>query len=198
MRGRLAVAFLPNYSVSLAEALMPACELSEQISTAGTEASGTGNMKAALNGALTIGTLDGANVEILDEVGASNLFIFGHTSAEVAALNEKGYHPGPWIELSPRLQQVLDTFATGPLALAYPDLFEPVLHGLRNHDRYQHCADFEAYCEAQQRAGETYRQPAVWNAMSIRTVAGMGRFSSDRTVREYATEIWGVTPPVPA
>jgi starch phosphorylase len=194
VRGRLAVAFLPNYSVSLAEALMPACELSEQISTAGTEASGTGNMKAALNGALTIGTLDGANVEILDEVGAANIFIFGHTSAEVAALNEQGYHPGPWIERSPRLQQVLNTFATGPLGLAYPGLFEPILEGLRNHDRYQHCADFEAYCEAQQRAGDTYRQPAVWNAMSIRNVAGMGRFSSDRTVREYAAEIWGVTP----
>jgi starch phosphorylase len=192
VRGRLAVAFLPNYSVSVAEALMPACELSEQISTAGTEASGTGNMKAALNGALTIGTLDGANVEIAEEVGAANLFIFGHTSAEVAALRESGYHPGSWIERSPRLQQVLNTLATGPLALAYPGLFEPILQNLRNDDRYLHCADFDAYCQAQQRAGETHRQPAQWHAMSIRNVAGMGRFSSDRTVREYATEIWGV------
>jgi starch phosphorylase len=192
MRGRLAVAFLPNYSVSVAEALMPACELSEQISTAGTEASGTGNMKAALNGALTIGTLDGANVEIAEEVGAANLFIFGHTSAEVSALRESGYHPGSWIERSPLLQQVLNTVAAGPLALTYPGLFEPILQGLRDHDRYLHCADFDAYCQAHQRAGETYRQPAAWNAMSIRNVAGMGRFSSDRTVREYATEIWGV------
>ncbi len=192
MRGRLAVAFLPNYSVSLAEALMPACELSEQISTAGTEASGTGNMKAALNGALTIGTLDGANVEIAEEVGAANLFIFGHTRAEVAAMRESGYHPGSWIERSPLLRQVLNTFATGPLALAYPGLFEPILQSLQDQDRYLHCADFEAYCQAQQKAGETYRQPAAWNAMSIRNVAGMGRFSSDRTVREYANEIWGV------
>ena len=194
MRGRLAVAFLPNYSVSLAEVLMPACELSEQISTAGTEASGTGNMKAALNGALTIGTLDGANVEIAEEVGAANLFIFGHTSAEVAALRESGYHPGSWIERSPLLQQVLNAFATGPLALAYPGLFEPIVRGLLDQDRYLHCADFDAYCQAHQRAGETYRQPAAWNAMSIRNVAGMGRFSSDRTVREYATEIWNVEP----
>ena len=194
MRGRLAAAFLPNYSVSLAEALMPACELSEQISTAGTEASGTGNMKAALNGSLTIGTLDGANVEIRDEVGADNIFIFGHTSAEVAALKAQGYQPGSWIDRSPLLQQVLSILTTGPLALAYPGLFEPILHAVRDHDRYLHCADIEAYCDAQRRAADTYRRPDVWNAMSIRNVAGMGRFSSDRTVREYATEIWGVTP----
>ena len=189
MRGRLAVAFLPNYSVSLAEMLMPACELSEQISTAGTEASGTGNMKAALNGAVTIGTLDGANVEIAEEVGAANLFIFGHTSAEVAALRESGYQPGSWIERSPLLQLVLNSIATGPLALAYPGLFEPILQGLRDHDRYLHCADFDAYGQAHQRAGETYRQPAAWNAMSIRNVAGMGRFSSDRTVRETRRDL---------
>jgi len=194
MRGRLAAAFLPNYSVSLAEMVMPACELSEQISMAGTEASGTGNMKAALNGALTIGTLDGANVEILEEVGADNIFIFGHTRAEVAAVKQGGYAPGTYIDRSPALAQVLATFTMGPLALAYPGLFEPILQGLRTDDRYLHCADFDPFCQAQRKASEAYAQPTVWNAMAIRNVAGMGRFSSDRTVQEYATEIWGVAP----
>jgi starch phosphorylase len=193
MRGRLAAAFLPNYSVSLAEVLMPACELSEQISMAGTEASGTGNMKAALNGALTIGTLDGANVEILEEVGRENMFIFGLTAAEVAALKHGGYQSQAYIERSAWLGPVLGTFTSGPLALAYPGLFEPIRDGLLHNDRYLHCADFDLYCAAQNAAADTYGRPPDWNAMSIRNVAGMGRFSSDRTVREYATEIWGVT-----
>ncbi len=194
MRGKLAVAFLPNYSVSLAEVLMPACELSEQISTAGTEASGTGNMKAALNGALTIGTLDGANVEILEEVGADNIFIFGHTTAEVAALKAKGYDPKSFISASPQLSRVIEEVAHGALAVAHPGLFDPILGVLREYDGYLHCADFDPYCAAQRQAGEAYRRPSDWNAMSIRNVAGMGRFSSDRTLQEYATEIWGVSP----
>jgi starch phosphorylase len=194
MRGRLQVAFLPNYSVALAEVLMPACELSEQISTAGTEASGTGNMKAALNGALTIGTLDGANVEIREEVGADNIFIFGHTAAEVAALKAGGYDPQGFIGRSPELQRIVATIATGALAVAHPGLFDPILGILREHDNYLHCADFDLFCAAQREASETYLEPARWNAMSIRNVAGMGHFSSDRTLREYAADIWGVAP----
>lgn len=193
-KGRLAVAFLPNYSVSLAEVLMPACDLSEQISTAGTEASGTGNMKAALNGALTIGTLDGANVEIRDAVGGENIFIFGHTADEVAALKAGGYQPRRFVDASPQLARVIETIATGPLAVSHPGLFDPILRVLREQDRYLICADFDRYVEAQGRAAETYRRPETWNAMSIRNVAGMGPFSSDRTVREYAKEIWGATP----
>ena len=193
-RGRLAVAFLPNYSVSLAEVLMPACELSEQISTAGTEASGTGNMKAALNGALTIGTLDGANVEIRDAVGDENIFIFGHTADEVAALKAGGYHPRRFIDASPGLAQVIDAIASGPLAVSHPGLFDPILRILCDLDRYLICADFDRYVEAQGRAAEAYRRPQLWNAMSIRNVAGMGPFSSDRTVSEYAKEIWGARP----
>jgi starch phosphorylase len=193
-RGRLTVAFLPNYSVSLAERIMPACELSEQVSTAGTEASGTGNMKAALNGALTMGTLDGANVEILEEVGPENIFIFGHTAAEVVALKAGGYDPRTFIERSPELARVVANLESGPLAVAHPGLFDPILRMLREEDGYLHCADFGPYCEAQRRAGEVHGDPARWNAMSIRNVAGMGRFSSDRTLREYAAEIWGVAP----
>jgi starch phosphorylase len=194
MKGRLAVAFLPNYSVSLAERLMPACEISEQISTAGTEASGTGNMKAALNGALTMGTLDGANVEIREEVGEENLFIFGHTAPQVAELTAAGYDPQVFIAKSPDLQRVLATISTGALAVAHPGLFDPILRTLQERDGYLHCADFDLYRDAQRRAVATYRDAAAWNAMSIRNVAGMGRFSSDRTVREYAEEIWGVEP----
>jgi len=192
--GRLRVAFIPNYSVSLAEQIFPACELSEQISTAGTEASGTGNMKAALNGALTIGTLDGANIEIRQEVGDANIFIFGHTVAEIAALRAGGYNPRAWVEANPELRRVIETLAVGAIEQAHPGLFRPIADALLGQDRYFHCADFASYLECQRRVGETYRQADEWIRMSIRNVAGMGRFSSDRTVREYAEEIWGVQP----
>ncbi len=192
-RGRLRVAFLPNYSVSLAELIFPACDLSEQISTAGTEASGTGNMKAALNGALTIGTLDGANVEIREEVGAENIFIFGHTEEQVEALRSAGYTPGPFIESSPELRRVIETIAAGPLELG--GLFRPLVEALTGDDRYLLCADFPLYLEAQARAGEAYARPDDWWRMSIQNVAGMGRFSSDRTTREYAEDIWEVRSP---
>jgi starch phosphorylase len=155
-------------------------------------------MKAALNGALTMGTLDGANVEILEEVGEDNIFIFGHTTPEVAALKGGGYDPQVFIDRSPELSRVIETIATGALALAHPGLFDPILHVLRQQDGYLHCADFDPYCAAQRRACETYGRPAQWNAMSVRNVAGMGRFSSDRTLREYASEIWGVRPLKPA
>jgi glycogen phosphorylase len=193
-RGRLRVAFLPNYSVSLAERIFPACELSEQISTAGTEASGTGNMKAGLNGALTLGTLDGANVEIRDEVGEENIFIFGHTAAEIAALRASGYDPRAWVERSAELGRAVDALARGPLETAHPGLFRPVVEELLGADRYFLCADFDAYVKCQSRAAETYQHTQDWVRMSVLNVAGMGRFSSDRTVREYADEIWAAAP----
>jgi glycogen phosphorylase len=191
-RGRLRVVFLPNYSVSLAELIFPACDLSEQISTAGTEASGTGNMKAALNGAITMGTLDGANVEIREEVGADNIFIFGHTVEQVEGLRASGYSPAPFIDASPELQRVIEAIASGPFERAWPGLFRPLVDSLTRDDRYLLCADFSLYLEAQVLAGETYGRAAEWGRKSILNVAGMGRFSSDRTTREYAEEIWGV------
>ena len=192
-RGWLAVAFLPNYSVSLAELVFPACDLSEQISTAGSEASGTGNMKAALNGALTIGTLDGANGEIREEVGPENVFIFGHTAEEVAALRAAGYGPPAWIEKDPELRRAIDVIASGELD-AGTGLFRPIVDELRGADRYLLCADFRAYADAQARASAAYARPDEWWRMSILNVAGMGKFSSDRTTREYAEEIWGARP----
>jgi starch phosphorylase len=188
------VAFLPNYSVSQAERIFPACELSEQISTAGTEASGTGNMKAGLNGALTLGTLDGANVEIRDEVGSENIFIFGHTAAEIETLRASGYDPRAWVEKSVALRRAVDVIARGPLDEAHPGLFRPVVDELLGSDRYFLCADFDAYVECQSRAAGTHRRSRDWARMSILNVAGMGRFSSDRTVREYAADIWSATP----
>jgi starch phosphorylase len=198
LRGRLSVAFLPNYSVSLAELVFPACELSEQISTAGTEASGTGNMKAALNGALTIGTLDGANVEMLEEVGDENIFIFGHTAEQVAALRAAGYSPGSFLERSPELRRAVDAIAQGPIARAQPGVFAPIVDALVGEDRYLLCADFASYAECQARAAATYLDGATWQRRSILNVAGMGKFSSDRTTRQYAEEIWQARPvPVP-
>ena len=194
-RGRLRVAFLPNYSVSLAELIFPACDLSQQISTAGTEASGTGNMKAALNGALTIGTLDGANVEIREEVGEDNIFIFGQTAEQVAQLRAAGYAPGPFIAKCPELGRVIECIASGPFERAWPGVFRPIVLALTGDDRYLLCADFPEYVLAQTRAGQTYERPDDWWRMSILNVAGMGRFSSDRTTREYAEEIWRVRPP---
>ncbi|HEY6555080.1 MAG TPA: glycogen/starch/alpha-glucan phosphorylase, partial [Vicinamibacteria bacterium] len=190
--GRLRVCFVPNYSVSLAELIFPACDLSEQISTAGTEASGTGNMKAALNGSLTIGTLDGANVEIREEVGAPNIFIFGHTAEQVVGLRAAGYVPGPFIEASGELRRVIETIAFGPFARRWPGVFAPLVDALTGDDRYLLCADFLSYVDAQGRAGAAYERPDAWWRMSILNVAGMGRFSSDRTTREYAEDIWGV------
>jgi starch phosphorylase len=193
-QGRLRVAFLPNYSVSLAEVIFPACDLSEQISTAGSEASGTGNMKAALNGALTIGTEDGANREIREEVGAANIFIFGHSAEEIAALRASGYSPRKWIERDPELGRAIETIATGALEQASPGLFRPIVEALTGEDRYFLCADFTSYAEAQRRAEAMYAQPDDWWRRSILNVAGMGKFSSDRTTREYAEEIWRVKP----
>ncbi|HXY39480.1 MAG TPA: glycogen/starch/alpha-glucan phosphorylase [Vicinamibacteria bacterium] len=192
-RGRLQLVFLPNYSVSLAERIFPACELSEQISTAGTEASGTGNMKAGLNGALTIGTLDGANLEIREQVGEENIFVFGHSADEIEALRASGYDPQAAVRQSAELRRAVEAIAEGPLERAHPGLFRPIVDELLGRDRYFLCADFDAYLECQARAALVYQRPDEWARMSILNVAGMGRFSSDRTVAEYASEVWGAS-----
>ena len=193
--GRLKVVFVPNYNVSAAEIIIPAANLSEQISTAGTEASGTGNMKFALNGALTIGTLDGANVEIREQVGPENIFIFGHTTPEVAALRRQGYDPMHFVDKSPRLRAVLDAIGSGVFSPDEPGRFRPIVDSLLVHgDTYLLAADFDSYLACQKRVDDLFRRPAEWHRKAVLNVAGMGLFSSDRTVAEYAREIWQVEP----
>ena len=195
VRGRLTVVFMKNYRVSLAERIMPAADLSEQISTAGKEASGTGNMKLTMNGALTIGTLDGANVEIREEVGAENFFLFGMKVNEVEALRKRGYNPWEFYRGNRELKQVLDTIATGTFSPEDPRLFQPVIDSLLNGgDPYMLLADFAAYLACQEQVSQAYLDPDRWDRMVILNVARMGKFSSDRTIREYAEEIWGVKP----
>jgi starch phosphorylase len=189
---KLKVVFMPNYNVSLAEVIVPAADLSEQISTAGMEASGTGNMKLAMNGALTIGTLDGANIEIRDRVGADNIFIFGLTAEEVAAKRGGGYAPSRVIEGSRELLQALDAIASGVFAPDDPHRFEGLVNGLRDHDWFMVAADFDTYMAAQRRIDAAWRDRAHWTGMAVRNTANMGWFSSDRTISEYATDVWGV------
>jgi starch phosphorylase len=190
--GRLKVVFVPNYGVSLAERIVPAADLSEQIATAGTEASGTGNMKLALNGALTIGPLDGANVEIREAVGAENFFLFGLSTEEIAERRKNGYDPRAISRATPQLKEILDVIASGALSPEEPGRFAPLLHALLDEgDQYMLLADFPAYVESQQRVEATYRAEETWTRMSILNVAHMGQFSSDNTVRAYAEEIWG-------
>ncbi len=188
------VAFIPDYRVSLAEKIIPAADLSEQISTAGTEASGTGNMKLALNGAVTIGTLDGANIEILQEVGGDNMFIFGLKVAEIRAMQEqKSYRPLEYYARDPRVKRVVDSFSSNLFCPHEPDLFAWISASILDaNDEHFHLADFTPYVEAQEKAGSTFRDRGRWTQMAILNVAGMGKFSSDRTVTEYAREIWGV------
>ena len=188
------VAFVPDYRVSLAEKIIPAADLSEQISTAGTEASGTGNMKLALNGAITIGTLDGANIEMLEEVGADNMFIFGLKTAELRAMREqKSYRPWEYYARNPRAKRVVDSFASNMFCSQEPDLFAWIFASVLDADDvYFHLADFIPYVEAQERAGRGFRDRNLWARMAILNVARMGKFSSDRTVAEYSREIWGV------
>lgn len=190
----LRVLFLPNYRVSLAEKLIPASDLSEQISTAGKEASGTGNMKFALNGAVTIGTLDGANVEILEEVGEDNIFIFGLTEKEVSSLKDKDYDPNKYIKKSPVLQKVMNLMATNFFCPGEPDLFRPIYDELVNIDEYFLMADFDAYFAAQSAVEKAYADKVLWTRMSILNVARCGKFSSDRTILEYAEDIWDIEP----
>ncbi len=192
VRGLLKVVFVPNYNVSAAEVMMPAADLSEQISTAGMEASGTGNMKFALNGALTIGTLDGANVEIRERVGDDNIFIFGLTAEEVAERRANGYQPRAVIESSPELSQALAAVSSGVFSPDDPARYRELIDGLYQHDWFMVAADFDAYAATQRRVDEVWRDRPDWYARAIRNVAHMGWFSSDRTIREYAKEIWNV------
>ena len=186
----LKVVFLPNYNVSLAEVIIPAADLSEQISTAGMEASGTGNMKLALNGALTIGTLDGANIEIRDRVGADNIFIFGLHADEVAARRRCGCNPTDAVAGSPQLAGALEAIEAGVLSPDDPRRFTWLTQALRNTDDYLVTADFADYFSTQRRVDELYQRPADWAKTCIMNIAGMGWFSSDRAIRTYAETIW--------
>jgi glycogen phosphorylase len=194
MQGRLAMVFVPNYGVSLAETIIPACDISVQISTAGTEASGTSNMKFALNGALTIGTLDGANVEIREAVGPDNFFLFGLTTPEVAALRAQGYDPSEYIARSPVLEEVLELVASGFFSLGDRDRFKPIIDHLRTRDTYMVCADFDAYLAAEAAAARSYRDTRDWARRSLFNIVGARLFSSDNTISQYASEIWDIKP----
>lgn len=194
VRGRIRVAFFPDFNVKNAQKIYPAADLSEQISTAGKEASGTGNMKFAMNGALTIGTLDGANVEIRDAVGPENFFLFGLTAAEVTSTRDRGYSPRAIYETNPELRAAIDLIASGRFSRGDGGLFRPIVDSLLGWDPYMLLADYASYVECQDRVAETFRDRKRWTRMSILNVARVGRFSSDRTMREYCEEIWRVTP----
>ena len=190
VRGLLKVVFIPNYNVSLAEIMVPAADLSEQISTAGMEASGTGNMKFALNGALTIGTLDGANVEMLEHVGGDNIVIFGMTAEEVAKARAEGHNPRAIIEQSTELSQALSSIASGVFSPDDRSRFAGLIDGIYNSDWFMVAADFDAYADAQRKVDAIWSDQDSWNTKTVRNTARMGWFSSDRTIRQYATEIW--------
>jgi len=194
----LKVVFLPDFNVKNGQRVYPAADLSEQISTAGKEASGTGNMKFAMNGALTIGTLDGANIEIRDAVGPENFFLFGLTVAEVAAVNAAGYHPRAIYETNPELRAAIDLIAAGAFSNGDRELFRPLVESLLLNDEYLLLADYQAYVDCQQRVSEAYRDPQSWTRMSILNCARVGRFSSDRSIREYCRDIWDIEPVAPA
>ena len=193
VRGLLKIAFIPNYNVSTAEIMIPAANLSEQISTAGLEASGTGNMKFALNGAITIGTLDGANVEIRDHVGEDNIFIFGLTADQVAGLRRDGYRPRDVIDASPTLSEALSQIASGVFSPDDVNRYQGLIQNLYDTDWFLVTADFDAYYKAQRLADSVWGTPAEWNRMAILNTARVGWFSSDRTIRQYGKEIWGVS-----
>ncbi|MES1171845.1 MAG: glycogen/starch/alpha-glucan phosphorylase [Bacteroidota bacterium] len=191
---RLKICFVPNYGVTLAQAIIPAADLSVQISLAGTEASGTSNMKLALNGALTIGTLDGANVEIRDEVGHENFFLFGLRTDDVDAVRAGGYDPAPYIARSPALSQALDLIESGFFSLGDPERFAPIVDKLRHEDPYMVCVDFDDYVATEERAARAFEDKVAWARMALFNIAGASRFSSDATIRQYASEIWNLAP----
>jgi starch phosphorylase len=193
-RDRLQVVFFPDYNVKNAQHIFPAADLSEQISTAGKEASGTGNMKFAMNGALTIGTLDGANVEIREEVGAENFFLFGLTSEQVEVLKAGGYRPRHYYEQNAELRDVLDFIASGALADGDTNLFRPLVDNLLGHDPFLVLADYQAYLEAQEKVSTLWRDQRAWTRQSILNTARMGKFSSDRSIRDYCERVWSVQP----
>jgi starch phosphorylase len=190
----LRVVFLPDFNAKSAQHVYPAADLSEQISTAGKEASGTGNMKFAMNGALTIGTLDGANVEIRDAVGAENFFLFGLTADEVGRLKAAGYTPRSFYESNPDLREAIDLIADGFFSNGDRELFRPLVESLLTRDDYLLLADYQAYVDCQRRVSEAYRDQNAWTRMSILNTARVGRFSSDRSIREYCRDIWHVSP----
>lgn len=194
VRDRLKVVFLEGFSVSLGQRVYPAANLSEQISTAGKEASGTGNMKFAMNGALTIGTLDGANIEIREAVGEENFFLFGLTAQEVYALKAKGYNPMDYYNTNPELQEVIDRIASGYFCPDNPNLFQPLVDSLMQKDEYLLFADYQSYLDCQEQVSQAYRNQENWTRMSILNTARMGFFSSDRTIRDYCQDIWNVEP----
>jgi starch phosphorylase len=192
--GLLRVVFLADYNVKLGERVYPAADLSEQISTAGLEASGTGNMKFAMNGALTIGTLDGANVEIREQVGADNFFLFGKSTAEIAALRQQGYRPWELIHTLEAMPEVLRLIEQGHFSHGDGELFRPLLQNLTGDDRFFVLADFADYLRAQAAVDQAWADRAHWNRMSLLNTARSGFFSSDRSIRDYATRIWAAEP----
>ena len=194
MEGRLRVVFLPNFSVSLGQLVYPAADLSEQISTAGKEASGTGNMKMALNGALTIGTLDGANIEIRDQVGAENFFLFGHNARQIEELNRNGYHPMPWLENEPKVREAMHLISSGFFSEGDGSLFQPLLANLSSTDPFRVMADIGDYRRCQDAVDGAWIDPRRWNRMSLLNTARCGFFSSDRSIRDYAERIWKIQP----
>jgi starch phosphorylase len=194
MQGRLAVVFIPNYGVSLAQSIIPAADVSLQVATAGTEASGTSNMKFALNGAVTLGTLDGANVELRDAVGPENFLLFGMDADGVSRLRQRGYDPRAWIERSPALREALAMIEVGFFSMGERDRFRPVVDSLRFEDRYLVCADFDSFAAAEERAAELYRDPIDWARRALANIAGASRFSADDTIRHYARDIWALQP----
>uniref|UniRef100_A0A672N9N1 Alpha-1,4 glucan phosphorylase n=1 Tax=Sinocyclocheilus grahami TaxID=75366 RepID=A0A672N9N1_SINGR len=191
---KLKVIYLENYRVSLAEKVIPATDLSEQISTAGTEASGTGNMKFMLNGALTIGTMDGANVEMAEEAGEENIFIFGMRVEDVAEMDKEGYDALEYYESLPELKQAINQIKSGYFSPKQPEMFNDIINMLFHHDRFKVFADYESYVECQERVSALYKDQREWTRVVIKNIAASGKFSSDRTIKEYATEIWGVEP----
>jgi starch phosphorylase len=194
VRERLKVVFLPNFNVTNGQRVYPAADLSEQISTAGKEASGTGNMKFSMNGALTIGTLDGANIEIREEVGAENFFLFGLSAEEVYALKARGYRPMDYYNGNQGLRDVIDLIRSGFFSRGDTELFRPLIDGLLHEDPYLLLADFQSYIECQDKVAAAYRDTELWTRMSILNTARSGKFSSDRTIREYCSDIWRVKP----
>ena len=196
---RLKILFIPNYDVTTASDIIPAAELSQQISTAGMEASGTGNMKLALNGALTMGTMDGANVEMQERIGSENIFIFGHTTEEISRLNAQGYNPRSHYESNACLKRVIDMIANGFFSPEEPDRYRPITDNLLNSDHFKVMADFQSYMDISDQADEDYLDQETWNRMAVLNTARMGYFSSDRTISEYAEKIWQINsiPPTP-
>ncbi|MDX1698914.1 MAG: glycogen/starch/alpha-glucan phosphorylase, partial [Thiohalobacterales bacterium] len=194
MRGRLQLVFYPDYNVSGMELICPAADLSAQISTAGKEASGTGNMKFSMNGALTIGTLDGANIEIREAVGAENFFLFGHTAGEIQSLEQEQRGPAGFIEENAELQEVIQLIGSGLFSRGDRELFRPLLDSLLHNDPFHVFADFAPYIECQQQVSALYSDTETWARKSILNTARMGWFSSDRSIREYCEDIWKVSP----